>query len=315
MATRWRRTCWRATLHNSSARLTLGVRDIKAKSYSAARKELSSGATGRQRDLTAVLLTAWSYVGSGDVKKALSIVDSLNEPSFAVFRDFHAGLMLDAAGKAEEAGKRLQAAYASDQSTLRLVDAYGRNLSRQGKAAEAKAVYDAFEKVQPRNPLVEAAQAELASGKKLDPMVKDVSDGARRSALRPRRLWPRRRRQPAGRRDRRHRLPAPRPRACSPSTRWRSTRSARPMAGSSNMKRRSRSMTRRRNRARCGPTPTSTSPCCSTPSASRTRRIKRLQGIVAEHPDNAEALSALADLERSRKDFSASADAYSRVLA
>ena len=47
-----------------------------------------------QRDLTAVLLTAWSQIGSGDVRKALALVDSLNEPSFAVFRDFHAGLML-----------------------------------------------------------------------------------------------------------------------------------------------------------------------------------------------------------------------------
>ena len=41
---------------------------------------------------------------------------------------------------------------------------------------------------------------------------------------------------------------------------------------------------------------------------------KRLKGIVAEHPDSAEALSALADLERSRKEFVESADAYTRVL-
>ncbi len=163
---------------NSSARLALGVRDLKAKSYSAARNQLSAGATGRQRDLTAVLLTAWSYVGSGDVKKALSIIDTLNEPSFAVFRDFHAGLMLEAAGQLDEAGKRLQAAYNSDQATLRLVDSYGRNLSRRGKTEEAKAVYDAFEKTQPRNPMVQAAREELAAGKKLEPMIRDVSGGA-----------------------------------------------------------------------------------------------------------------------------------------
>ena len=56
--------------HNSSARLALGVRDLKLKSYAAARKELSAGVTGKQRDLTAVLLSAWSQIGSGDVKKA-----------------------------------------------------------------------------------------------------------------------------------------------------------------------------------------------------------------------------------------------------
>ena len=42
---------------------------------------------------------------------------------------------------------------------------------------------------------------------------------------------------------------------------------------------------------------------------------KRLKGIVAEHPNSAEALSALADLQRSRKNFVESADAYTRVLA
>ena len=138
---------------------------------------MSAGVTGKQRDLTAVLLSAWSQIGSGDVKKALAQVDSLNEPSFAVFRDFHAGLMLDVAGPTEEANKRLAAAYATDKATLRLVDAYARNLSRLGKADEAKAVYQAFDKIQPRHPMVQAALAELDAGKKLEPMVKDTNGG------------------------------------------------------------------------------------------------------------------------------------------
>ncbi len=164
--------------HNSSARLTLTVRDFKAKSYAAARNELNAGVTGGQKDLTTILLTAWSYVGSGDVRRALALVDTMSDPSFAVFRDFHAGLMLDVAGRTQEAGVRLKAAYAGDQTTLRLIDAYARNLSRQGKNDEAKAVYLAFDKVQPRNPIVQAALADLAAGKKLEPMVSDVNSGA-----------------------------------------------------------------------------------------------------------------------------------------
>jgi tetratricopeptide (TPR) repeat protein len=164
--------------HNGTARLTLAVRDIKAKNFASARKNLNSSGNLRQRDLTAVLLDAWTYVGSGDIKRALSLVDMLSEPNFAVFRDFHAGLMLEAAGKTEEAGKRLQAAYAADQTTLRLVDAYARNLSRQGKTEEARAVYRAYDKVQPRNPLVQTALADLAAGRKLDALVNDVNSGA-----------------------------------------------------------------------------------------------------------------------------------------
>ena len=164
--------------HNSSARLTLAVRDFKAKSFAAARNQLNAGVAVAQRDLTTILLTAWSYVGSGETKKALALVDTMSDPSFAVFRDFHAGLMLDVAGRTQEAGARLKAAYAGDQTTLRLVDAYARNLSRQGKTDEAKEVYLAFAKVQPRNPIVLAALADLAAGKKLEPMVRNVNAGA-----------------------------------------------------------------------------------------------------------------------------------------
>jgi tetratricopeptide (TPR) repeat protein len=163
---------------NSSARLTLTVRDFKTKSYAAARSELNASVTPGQRDLTTILLSAWSYVGSGDVKRALALVDTMSDPSFAIFRDFHAGLMLDVAGRTQEAGARLKAAYGGDQTTLRLIDAYARNLSRQGKNDEAKQVYLAFDKLQPRNPIVQAALAELAAGKTLQPMVRDVNAGA-----------------------------------------------------------------------------------------------------------------------------------------
>ncbi len=164
--------------HNSTARLALAVRDLKARNYAAARTELNANGATRQRDLTAVLLTAWSYVGSGEIKKALAMIDALNEPSFAVFRDFHAGLMLDAAGQSAEAGKRLHAAYGVDQSTLRLVDAYARNLDRLGKPDEAKAIYETYDRAQPRHPIVRAALADLAAGKKLEPLVKDANGGA-----------------------------------------------------------------------------------------------------------------------------------------
>jgi len=163
---------------NGTARLALAVRDIRARNFAGARKQLNGGGSLRQRDLTAVLLEAWTHVGGGDVKRGLAMVDTLSESNLAVFRDFHAGLMLEASGNVEEAGKRFAAAYASDRNTLRLVDAYARNLSRQGKAEEAKAAYLAYAKIQPRQPMVKAALSQLDAGRKLDPLIKDVSGGA-----------------------------------------------------------------------------------------------------------------------------------------
>ncbi|MCW2276283.1 tetratricopeptide (TPR) repeat protein [Rhodoblastus acidophilus] len=163
---------------NGTARLALAVRDIKARNFASARKHLNSSGNLRQRDLTAILLDAWTYVGGGDAKRGVALVDTLSESNLAVFRDFHAGLMLDVSGNVEEAGKRFAAAYAVDQNTLRLVDAYARNLSRQGKTDEAKAAYTAYQKIQPRQPMVKAALRDLEAGRKLDPLVKDVGGGA-----------------------------------------------------------------------------------------------------------------------------------------
>jgi len=163
---------------NGTARLALAVRDIRGRNFTGARKQLAGSSNLRQRDLTATLLEAWTHVGSGDLKRGLAMVDTLGESNLAVFRDFHAGLMLEVAGNLNEAGKRFAAAYAGDQNTLRLVDAYARNLSRQGKSEEAKAAYLAYLKVQPRQPMVKAALGDLEAGRKLDPMVRDVAGGA-----------------------------------------------------------------------------------------------------------------------------------------
>jgi tetratricopeptide (TPR) repeat protein len=299
--------------HNSSARLALGVRDLKLKSYAAARKELSAGVTGKQRDLTAVLLSAWSQIGSGDVKKALAQVDSLNEPSFAVFRDFHAGLMLSVAGRPEEADKRLAAAYANDKATLRLVDAYARNLSQLGKADEAKAVYQAFDKIQPRHPMVQAALADLDAGKKLEPMVKDTNGGgaevlyglgayglgaagARQGdeiaaiiflrlalALQPDHVLALDTLGEAYGRLKQYEAAI---------EVYDQTPESSPMRVNADIH----------------------VALLLDALGKSDEASKRLKGIVAEHPNSAEALSALADLERSRKDFVGSADAYTRVL-
>ena len=54
----------------------------------------------------------------------------MREPSVAVFRDYHAGLIAELLGDAPEAQRRLKAAYDADKNTLRLADAYARFLAR-----------------------------------------------------------------------------------------------------------------------------------------------------------------------------------------
>jgi tetratricopeptide (TPR) repeat protein len=162
---------------NGLAHLTLGIRALKNRQYGTARAQFSKGGPGQERDITALLLTAWSWAGSGDEHRALETCDRLRDDNFAVFRDFHAGLIAEVMGDKAEALRRLRSAYNADKSPLRLVDALGRLLSRTGDTAGALKVYEEFDAQLPNHPLVMAAMSELKAGKVLEPLVKTADQG------------------------------------------------------------------------------------------------------------------------------------------
>ena len=164
--------------NNGLGHLALGVRALKNKQYAVARAQFAKSGPSQQRDVTATLLTAWSYAGSGDEKKALDACDRLREENFAVFRDFHAGLVADLMGDAAQAGKRLSAAYANDKNILRLTEAYGSYLSRHGDAAGALKVFQDFNTVLPDHPIIDADVADLKANKPIDPLVRSAEQGA-----------------------------------------------------------------------------------------------------------------------------------------
>ena len=166
------------TADKGLANLALGVRAIKMKQYSSARSYLAKSGAGKARDLTATLLSAWTFAGGRESRKALETVDRLSENNVSQFRNFHAALIADLGGNAVEAESRMKAAYAADANSLRTVDGYARLLSKHGKPDEAKKVYDTFEKLLPRHPLVTAALKNLAAGKTLEPLAKSVEEGA-----------------------------------------------------------------------------------------------------------------------------------------
>lgn len=165
--------------NNDVAQLTLAVRAMKNGKWSEARRYLQKGGRGRAADVTATLLTAWTWLGSNNPKKALETVDRLKgEETFAMFRQVHAGLIAAAAGNQAEAEKRLAAAYEIDQKTLRLVEIYARFLASQGKRDAALKLLDDFEKLLPRHPLVAGLRAQIEKGEPIASAVPNVASGA-----------------------------------------------------------------------------------------------------------------------------------------
>ncbi|MCJ2074545.1 tetratricopeptide repeat protein [Methylobacterium sp. E-016] len=164
---------------NGLAQLSLGVRQIKAGQWAAARQNFSRSGRGAAADLTATLLTAWAYAGAGDGKRALETVSKLKgERYYNTFRDYHAGLIASVTGDQAEAERRLKAAYDADKNTLRIVDAYARFEANAGRTDLAIQTYTDFDALMPRHPIVRDALDKLKAGKPLARLVTTAQEGA-----------------------------------------------------------------------------------------------------------------------------------------
>jgi tetratricopeptide (TPR) repeat protein len=164
---------------NALAHLVLGIRALKNRQFQTARAALQkAGGRGRNADVSSTLLVAWTYVGSGDLKRALETVDRLREPELAIYRNFYGGMMAQLGGDRREAEKRLKAAYAADGSPVRVADAYARFEARFGDKEAAKAVYAKVAERPGQKAFVAEAMQALEAGKVPEPFAPSVAEGA-----------------------------------------------------------------------------------------------------------------------------------------
>src|SRR5689334_14253931 len=130
---------------NRIARLVVGVQNIKLKKYAAAQSNINQSVRGPITDLVATLLSAWAAYGAGDTKTAVAGIDKLTGPEwYPIFKDLHAGMILELAGKEKDAGTRFERAYKLDDSMLRVSEAYAHWLSRNNNEEKATEIYEAF---------------------------------------------------------------------------------------------------------------------------------------------------------------------------
>ena len=161
------------------SRLVVGIRELKKKHYAAARDDFSQSVRGPVTDLTATLLSAWALAGEGDSHAAIDTMDKLSGPDwYGIFKDLHAGLILDLAKDRKDAGKRYASAYKADPTALRTVEAYGRYLSRNASKADALKVYHDFAKELPNHPVINEEIKQISAGEQLPPLVDTPQAGA-----------------------------------------------------------------------------------------------------------------------------------------
>src|SRR6202051_531771 len=104
---------------NGVARLVVGVQDLKLKKYAAAQLNINQSIRGPITDLVATLLSGWASYGAGDAKAGVASIDKLTGPEwYPVFKDLHAGMILELANKEKDAGTRFERAYKLNDSVL-----------------------------------------------------------------------------------------------------------------------------------------------------------------------------------------------------
>jgi tetratricopeptide (TPR) repeat protein len=124
------------------------------------------------------LVDAWAAAGMHDVAAANADLKALRGQSgMDALAAFHQALLLDYAGQTAAADEAYNDALKTDGPSPRLVNAYGRFLERNGRAAEAQALYSKLAANTGLAPVVNAARARIAKGEKPDALIQRPQDG------------------------------------------------------------------------------------------------------------------------------------------
>lgn len=160
------------------ARFVLGLRDVRLKRFVKARENFKKAAYTPIGELTSTLLTAWTYAAQGNQAQAFNALDKLDQnESLENFKSYHGALIADYLGANIRAESFYKKAYAQAGNSLRVVQAYGNYLERNGRKDEARKVYEQFLTTAEKNPLVRQALDNLDKGTKPAAFVKTPEAG------------------------------------------------------------------------------------------------------------------------------------------
>ncbi|MEM6665019.1 MAG: tetratricopeptide repeat protein, partial [Pseudomonadota bacterium] len=164
---------------NRFARYALAMRDIKRRQYGGVERHLTAVRPGTLADLTAGIVLAWAQHGAGRTDAAVATIDGLSGPEwYDLFKHYHRGLILSAAGNPAEAGPELEAAYRMDPGILRIVQARARFEARNGNTDDALDILNAYENTVPGHPEIAILREEIESGQTVAPHIASPDRGA-----------------------------------------------------------------------------------------------------------------------------------------
>jgi tetratricopeptide (TPR) repeat protein len=168
-----------ATPDDRAARLALAVISFKHKDYADVRKQLSLSAKGPFTVLTLSLFDAWAAAAVNDVAGMNKDLKALTEQKGAEsLTAFHKALLQDYLGNAPTADAAYKKALGSAAPTPRVLEAYGRFLERNGRGAEATALYNSHISESGLATVTRPGLARIAAGEKPESLIRTPAEGA-----------------------------------------------------------------------------------------------------------------------------------------
>ncbi len=160
------------------ARIVLGLKALREKKLDAAREHFTEAAYTPVGELTSALLAAWSFAAEGSLNAAMTELDKLDaNESFANFKSFHAALISDVLNSSVRSEAAYKKAYAEAGSSLRVTQAYGNFLERNGRSKEAADIYRSFLAGSDGNQLVSEALARAEKAVVPPPFIANADAG------------------------------------------------------------------------------------------------------------------------------------------
>ncbi len=161
------------------ARILLASEAMRAGRYERAQGYLEGRDLGPFNRVIGALVLAWAHEGAGEINQALSALDAPEDaPILAHMMTLHRALILDRAGRAQEAERSFQNALATGLLSGVSVDAYGRWLERSGRSAEAGALYGERLQSSPEDSVSRLGLERIARGERPEPFVSSAAAGA-----------------------------------------------------------------------------------------------------------------------------------------
>ncbi len=147
------------------ARLVLGLKAAGKGDFRTARTHFRTTSRSPVGILSGRMLEAWSWAGEKNLPKALEALKALDShETFSSFKAFHAALISDMLGSPSRAEKLYAKAWKKISGSLRITQAYGGFLARNGRTRKARKVYRTFLAHAPENAIILRALKDLDAG-------------------------------------------------------------------------------------------------------------------------------------------------------